>query len=209
MKDIKDILLGLLAVGIILIIVSPGLRHSFTAIFTVADKYGTPKLELTNNYMFTAEGISIDRDSFNNKCIVLERDKSNSMGVVYECQKGMSENFIITMKNDGYKMRTFHGGTVVCKSGDKDCCGNAKALSSAGSDDCSLVPEELKGCVAGSYTFDGTYSEYEVHPVADCIKDATYGCYDAGMTSDVESCNPNNYIIVKMVNNNPTLAPTK
>jgi len=196
-NEIKDILLGLLAVFIVIMILSPGIRNSFMGIFSIANKYGAPKLDFTNTYLFTAERVDLDNSA--NQCTPTKTD-ANGFNTEWSCPKGMPQNFNVFIKNSGSRMLTFRGGTVICKSGTKDCCGTTSTPSSNnGEYDCSIIPGKEESCAAGSYTFDGTYKEYEVHPLSQCVMDSTDGCYNAGMSSPIPSCNPNKYIIVKMI----------
>jgi len=198
MKLIAKIVLGLIGLGIMIFIIIPAIRDFGKAIFSTANKYTAPKLDFTNNYGMTAERLDIDISQTTDKCTLTATDATGIS--TWTCPKGKPQNLNIFIKNNGVKMLTVRGGIVVCKSGEKDCCGTTSTPTSINSDyDCTITPGKEESCSGGTYTFDTTYKEYEVHPIADCIMDATDGCYNAGMTTSVKSCNPNNYIIVRII----------
>jgi hypothetical protein len=200
MKLMVEIILAILGVSILVFgIILPSIRNHSISIFSTANKFGAAKMDFTNNYGITAQRITIDTASVSDICTSTKKDE-NGYDVIWECPKDKPQTFTVFVKNNGGRMLTVRGGIVVCKSGEKDCCGTTGDPSGVNVEyDCTITPGKEEPCAAGTYTFDSTYKEYEVHPLTDCSTNPKDGCAPTGMTTSVKSCNPDNYIIVKMV----------
>jgi len=180
--DIKDVLLGLLVIGALFVLVVL-VRKAYILGTSTTNQFAPPAgINYSNDFLFTAENISIPDG---NNCVWTNGE--------YDCKTGNDVNFETGIRNDGFMMRRFYGGIIVCRTtcnnrgsctiDDKSCYDDV--ISSSGT--CSVKIGETITCDAGSYRFGkGTYM---VFPVATCFLDNTYGCSKVGMTSAPQSVN--------------------
>jgi hypothetical protein len=187
-SEILLIVVAILVLGVVIAILVPGIRDNLKGLDMMSQKYSGPQLNYSNTFLFTAERVTQDTGS----CQVISSQDDKPFEI--SCPKGTKLDFSVDIKNSGSKMRDFTGGVIVCNKGDKDCC--AKNVAPSGTESCLIIPgTSTTSCGAGSKLFD-TVGEFEVHPVATCVKDADTGCYDIGMTKAVQSCNPEVYTLV-------------
>jgi len=191
------IIVAIVGVCALVFIGAPRLFKASGGIFSLGDSaIGKQGLTYKNPYYFTAEQIGISETSASSKCSATK----DSQGIVTElqCKKDSKQDFSVSIANNAEVDRTttYHGEIVVCNYGDKKCCEETTTPSAISSEDCTLKPGETLDCNAGTYTFTEPPGKYEVHPIADCLMDPEVGCYEAGMTSSVKSCNQDKSIVV-------------
>jgi hypothetical protein len=167
--------------------------------------FGQPKIEYTNDFMFTAE--SIDMRPTDAGLCVKNTDKSN----LYTCNRRDVE-FFVTINNQDTKkpLRYFYSGIVVCeaelKKGDyinkEDSCFQ-DLLVTAKSDECVIEGGMKAPCDIIYYSLTSLESgnTYNVYPLAEikgcetgnepeCTKE--YNSY----SENIKSFNPLSYITI-------------
>jgi len=199
---ILGIILALVILGVLLFIFVPAISNNFKAFKLISQKYSGPKLELKNTYEFTAKDITIPASD---SC-VLSAKRTGTM-TEYDCKGGKPVTFLVDITNNGLKDRRYIPEIVICKLGDKDCCNNEKKKYISAKDYCLVAIGATGECNIDPYIFTedngftivSSKDKFEVHPIAECVQDQTFGCYYAGMTESVKSCNPEQYVVVNII----------
>jgi hypothetical protein len=167
----------------------PGIIMGFKSIFGLTEKVSGTKANYDNTFLFTAEDVQQTAEGCTYDSPLVE-----GKPVAMTCPKGKSIDFSIDIKNGGSRQLTLMGNAIICKYDDKDCCSSATPVAIiTGPKTCIIAPStNPEPCDAGSYTFD-TEGKFKIYPLALCVMDQTYGCYEIGMSKPVPSCNSNFY----------------
>jgi len=189
-EGIVGLIIIILCATVVLLIVAPGIRNSFTSFFHIADKFLPAKPNYNNTFMFTAQQIRITSDS---GCAVVGNAADNT----FSCPAGKVVNFEVSVWNDGLKQRTFFGRPKACLLDSNEACQDSAMFDIPQSaQECVIIPQQTTWCGGGNYIFPASGTNYRIYPGVICTLDSTYGCYDPSMTSNAQYVNFNNYITI-------------
>jgi hypothetical protein len=193
MVSIGKLILGIIALGVVVIIIRTATMDTTDGLFSIFKTYGPPTLDQTNNFKFTAEGYPLADKGICTQVASNNGAQANSND--WECPVNKPITFSVSIRNEGFtNMRKFHGGIVVCPEvkgqiKDKTCLSKITRTST---EECVVLRDELKECDAGTYAFT-TSGKYRVYPAAECFLGSEYGCYTQGASGAVKVYGPDTY----------------
>lgn len=197
--SIGQLIFAILLLGVIISVIVIPIKNNLRDISNLTQNFTPMTNDFSDTFPFIAEDLTITVISNQGTLCSIDTDKKDIKPQEWNCPSG-DVIFDSQITYYGTKLRTFHGGILVCEEDDDTCCDkiNNPANTVWSQNPCKIIPNDKTLCSSGVYTFTESKT-YKVHPIAECVFDSKTGCKVSGMTQSAKSCNSDEYILINVI----------